>query len=157
MTQQTAFPMAAGNIVLREIRASFVTIADDGEKAVTDPQTIADILRKQHSIHEDPQENVFAFYLDTRHNILSHELAYRGTVNSALVSVRDIARNALIQNAAAVIVAHNHPSGHASPSPQDIAFTRKLAEALRLFDVDTLDHVIIGGARHYSMQAHGHL
>jgi len=96
--------------------------------------------RLRHHPHE-----VFAcLFLDNRHRVIVFEELFRGTVDGASVHPREVVRRALHHNAAAVILAHNHPSGVAEPSRADIRITRRLVEALALVDVRILDHVVIG-------------
>jgi DNA repair protein RadC len=83
-------------------------------------------------------------FLDNRHRIICFEELFRGTINGASVHPREVVRRALVHNAAAVILAHNHPSGVAEPSEADRALTRRLSEALGLVDIRVLDHIVIG-------------
>jgi DNA repair protein RadC len=101
------------------------------------------------------QERLGAAFLDSRHRILRQREIYVGTMNHAFVSTRDILRHALADNAAAVVLYHNHPSGDPAPSAEDLAFTRKTAESLKLTDIDLLDHIIVGANRYYSMRQKG--
>lgn len=102
-----------------------------------------------------PYEVFACLYLDSRHRVLAFDELFRGTVDSASVHPREVVRACLQHNAAAVIVAHNHPSGEAEPSPADQAITRELSQALRLIDVRLLDHLIIGDGEPVSMLARG--
>ena len=93
----------------------------------------------------DYRQEVFAcLLLDNRHRVLAFEELFHGTVNGASVHPREVVRSALRHNAAAVIFAHNHPSGVAEPSTADRQVTRRLADALALVDVRVLDHLVIG-------------
>jgi DNA repair protein RadC len=83
-------------------------------------------------------------FLDNRHRVIEYKEMFRGTVNGASVHPREVVKEALSLNAAAVILAHNHPSGVAEPSEADKSLTRKLSEALALVDVRVLDHFVIG-------------
>lgn len=88
---------------------------------------------------------VFAcLFLDTRHRIIAFEELFRGTIDGASVHPREVVRRALAHNAAAVILAHNHPSGVAEPSQSDQHITRRLKDALALIDVRVLDHLVVG-------------
>ena len=90
-------------------------------------------------------QEVFAvFYVDTQHCLIAFEVPFRGTLSQTAVYPREIAKRALELNAAAVILAHNHPSGVAEPSSADELLTRALQETLRLVDVRVLDHVVVG-------------
>ncbi len=94
-------------------------------------------------------------YLDSRHRLIAFEELFRGTIDRAGVHPREVLRQTLAHNAAAVIFAHNHPSGVLEPSGADELITRRLAEALGLIDVRVLDHFIIGDGRCFSFCEHG--
>ena len=83
-------------------------------------------------------------YLDNRHRVLAFEELFRGTINGAAVYPREVVKRALAHNAAAVILAHNHPSGVAEPSQADQALTERLTAALSLIEVRVLDHLVVG-------------
>ena len=92
----------------------------------------------------DRQHEVFCcLYLDNRHRLIQFEELFRGTIDGASVHPREVVKQALKHNAAAVIVAHNHPSGVAEPSQADELITRRVREALLLVDIRLLDHVIV--------------
>lgn len=91
------------------------------------------------------EHEVFAcLFLDNRHRLICFEELFRGTVNGASVHPREIAKRALHHNAAAVIIAHNHPSGVAEPSQADRAITGRIREAMALIDVRLMDHFVVG-------------
>ena len=103
-------------------------------------------------------EEVFGcLFLDSQHRVIAWEELFRGTVDGASVYPRVVARRALAVNAAAVIGAHNHPSGVAEPSNADRAITGKLREALALVDVRLLDHLVVGDGEIVSFTARGWL
>jgi len=94
---------------------------------------------------KDYQREVFSvLLLDTRHQLLGYHEIFHGTIDTTSVHPREVVRLALLKNAAAIIVAHNHPSGVADPSQSDIAITQRLKAALELVDIRLLDHFIIG-------------
>lgn len=93
----------------------------------------------------DRDHEVFGvLFLDTRHRVIAFEELFRGTLDGASVYPREVAKAALRHNAAALILAHNHPSGVAEASASDLAITRRLKDALALLDVRVLDHIIVG-------------
>jgi len=94
-------------------------------------------------------------YLDNRHRVIQFEELFRGTINGASVHPREVVKKALEHNAAAVIFAHNHPSGIAEPSVADQQITRQLTDALALVDVRVLDHVVVGDAASVSFAERG--
>lgn len=104
-------------------------------------------------LRDYPHEVFAVLFLDTRHRMLAFEKLFHGTIDGASVHPREVVRRALHHNAAALILAHNHPSGVAEPSPADIAITRRLKTALELVDVRLLDHVIVGDGEQHSLAA----
>jgi len=99
---------------------------------------------------------VFAcLFLDNQHRVIQLDEMFRGTLDSASVYPREVVKQALHHNAAAVIFAHNHPSGIAEPSQSDKLITDKLKQALGLFDIRVLDHFIVGDGQPYSFAEHG--
>jgi DNA repair protein RadC len=102
------------------------------------------------------EHEVFAcIYLDNRHRPIACEELFRGTIDGASVHPREVVKRALVHNAAAVILAHNHPSGVAEPSQADELITRRLKEALALVDIRVLDHVVVGSGHALSMAERG--
>jgi len=94
-------------------------------------------------------------YLDSRHRVIQFEELFRGTINGASVHPREVVKKALGHNAAAVIFAHNHPSGVAEPSAADQQITKQLTDALALVDVRVLDHVVVGDGASVSFAERG--
>ena len=96
-----------------------------------------------------------ALFLDNRHRVIEYRELFTGTIDSAAVYPREVVKHCLSCNAAAVIFAHNHPSGVAEPSDTDVRLTRKLTDALALIDVRVLDHLIIGQGVQTSLAERG--
>ncbi|HHH45084.1 MAG TPA: JAB domain-containing protein [Gammaproteobacteria bacterium] len=107
-----------------------------------DPNATRRYLKSR--LRDYPYEVFACLFLDSRHRLICYEELFRGTIDGASVHPREVLRRALLHNAAAVILAHNHPSGIAEPSDADRRITRRLKEALALVDVRVLDHVVIG-------------
>jgi DNA repair protein RadC len=102
------------------------------------------------------EHEVFAvLFLDKRHRLISYQEMFRGTIDGATVHPREVVKEALKQNAAAVILAHPHPSGVSEPSAADESITHRLREALALIDVRVLDHVIVAGGDIFSFAERG--
>ena len=101
------------------------------------------------------QETFGALFLDARHRILTEREIFVGTLNKATVSPRDVFRFALADHAAAVILFHNHPSGDASPSPQDLAFTESIAAIGQALGIEVLDHLIVTSSTSLSFKQRG--
>ncbi len=102
-------------------------------------------------------EAFVCLYLDTRHQLISSERLFHGTIDGASVHPREVVKRALHFNAAAIIFGHNHPSGVAEPSQADVSITVRLRDALRLVDIRVLDHIVVSGTDHVSMAQRGHL
>ena len=102
-----------------------------------------------------PHEVFAALLLDNRHRVIEYRELFRGTIDSAAVYPREVVKHCLARNAAAVIFAHNHPSGVAEPSDTDVRLTRKLVDALALIDVRVLDHLVIGQGVQTSLAERG--
>ncbi len=101
---------------------------------------------------------VFAcLFLDNQHRLIHFEELFRGTIDGASVYPREIVKQALAHNAAAVILAHNHPSGVAEPSQADIQITRRIQSALQLVDIRVLDHIIVGDGETTSLAQQGQI
>jgi len=94
-------------------------------------------------------------FLDSKHRVLGFDRLFTGTIDGAAVYPREVVKKALQYNAAAVILAHNHPSGVSEPSRADELITRRLKEALALVDIRVLDHIIIGGCDTVSLAERG--
>ena len=110
--------------------------------ALAAPQATREFLLAQ--LRDRPFEVFCCLHLDNRHRLIAFEEMFRGTINGANVHPREVVREALVRNSAAVIFAHNHPSGVAEPSPADELITRRLKDALALVDVKVVDHLIVG-------------
>jgi len=106
-------------------------------------------------LRERKREIFLSLYLDNRHRVIADEELFKGTIDGAMVYPRIVAERALRHNAAAVIIAHNHPSGVAEPSRADEAITARLRDALALFDIRLLDHFIVGEGRPVSLAERG--
>jgi DNA repair protein RadC len=119
----------------------------------TSPALVKEYLRNKLAGFE---HEVFAvLFLDTRHRLIEYREMFHGTIDSASVYPREVVKEALRLNAAAVILSHNHPSGSPEPSSADRVLTQRLKEALGLVEVRTLDHVIVGGAETASFAEQG--
>jgi DNA repair protein RadC len=94
-------------------------------------------------------------YLDTRNRLLGSETVYVGSLNASHIRVAEVFRDAIKRSCAAIIVAHNHPSGDPSPSPEDVEVTRQLIAAGNLLNIELLDHLIIGQQRFVSLRERG--
>jgi DNA repair protein RadC len=120
---------------------------------VRSPSDVAQLLMAEMAHLE--QENFRVLYLDTRNRLLGSETVYIGSLNASHIRVAEVFRDAIKRNCAAIIVAHNHPSGDPSPSPEDVEVTRQLVAAGNLLSLEVLDHLIIGQQRFVSLRERG--
>jgi len=120
---------------------------------LSSPKTVKALLTLELS-HEE-KENFAILFLNNQHQLIEYKVLSTGTIDRATVYPREVAKECLNKNAAAVILAHNHPSHIPEPSTADKALTHKLKECLGLFDIRVLDHIIIGGVDCYSFAEHG--
>ena len=123
------------------------------EVALTDPDKTGKYLKLKLATYE---HEVFAcLFLNTKHRVIAFEEMFRGTIDGASVHPREVVKRALQLNAAAVVLAHNHPSGNPDPSAADRAITLRLRDALALVDVRVLDHFVLGEGEPTSMARRG--
>ena len=136
-----------------ELNRRLASTRSDERKPVNHADMLAQPLLARYAHHV--QEILGAVYLDAKNRVIREREIYVGTINSAAVSTRDVLRFALDDHASSLIVFHNHPSGCAEPSREDLLFTRKLVDAGRALGVDVLDHLILGSNRYVSLQQRG--
>ena len=108
-------------------------------------------------LHDEPAEVFAILCLSTKHRVIAYHEVSRGTLDTTLVHPREVFKAALLANAAAILLTHNHPSGDPAPSPDDMALTRRLTDAGKLLGVDVLDHIVIGDGRYVSFRERGWL
>ncbi len=125
------------------------TLAKD-ELSYDHPETIANYYME--SLRHKEQEVLLCMMLDTKNHLLGEEIVSRGTVNASLISPRDLFLRALKYQAVHLILIHNHPSGDAAPSKEDIAITQRIFQAGELLDVHLLDHIVIGDRQYVSFR-----
>jgi DNA repair protein RadC len=131
-----------------------LTIESPEERpAINSPADAAALVQYEMSALE--QEQLRVILLNTRNHVLAVRTIYQGSLNSSQVRVGELFRPAIRENAAAIIVVHNHPSGDPSPSPDDVAITKAIIQAGKLLDIQVLDHLIIGQGRFISLNRRG--
>ena len=129
-----------------ECKLSYSLVSLGEEVQLNRPEKVADYLRS--AFDENPvQEAFYCVYLDRKNHPLGRHLITLGTVDSTLVSCREVFRGAIVASTCALIVAHNHPSGDPAPSAADLHVTRKLRDAAKILEIELLDHVIVGDAK----------
>lgn len=117
---------------------------------VSSPADAANLLMSEMMLLE--QEHLRVILLNTRNEVLGTPTIYQGSLNTSVVRIAELFREAIRANAAAIIVAHNHPSGDPAPSPEDVSVTRQMVKAGSLLDISVLDHIVIGHHRYVSLK-----
>jgi len=120
---------------------------------IRSPADAANLLLPEMGLLE--KEEMRIILLDTKNRVHSIPTIYVGSVNTTMIRVAEVFREAIRHNCPAIIVVHNHPSGDPTPSPEDVAVTRQIVEAGKLMDVDVLDHLILGQQRFVSLKERG--
>ncbi|MDP2949776.1 MAG: JAB domain-containing protein [Chloroflexota bacterium] len=141
--------------LLAELRVGYRPVAHGEPNAyqVRSPQDVADLLAPEMEMLA--QEQLRVILLDTRNRVLDVVMVYQGNVGSAVVRMAELFRDAIVANAPAVVLVHNHPSGDPSASDEDVRITKDAAQAAKLLSIDLLDHVILGQARFISLKEQG--
>ncbi len=121
--------------------------------AVRSPEDVANLLQAEMSLLE--QEELRLVLLNTKNQVLAISQVYKGSVNTSLIRVSELFREAVRENCPALVVVHNHPSGDPTPSPEDIKITEQIVTAGKLLDIEVLDHLIIGHQRYVSLKERG--
>lgn len=129
------------------------TLQPEERPVVRSPADVANLLQGEMGFLD--QEHLRVVLLNTRNQVVAMPEVYKGNVNTSLIRVGEVFREAVRQACPAMIVVHNHPSGDPTPSSEDIAVTRQLVEAGKLLDIEVLDHLIIGHQRFVSLKEHG--
>lgn len=122
---------------------------------VTQPSIAREFLESR--LENQERENFGAMFLDSRHKVIDFKIMFQGTIDQASVYPREVVKYALDVNAAAIIFAHNHPSGDSEPSNADRQITIVLKDALALVDVRVLDHYVIGKSESISFAERGYI
>ncbi|MBK1724376.1 RadC family protein [Thiocystis violacea] len=125
-----------------ELSRRYLLTRISGQDVLTSPEATRDYLKMR--LYGSPQEIFACLFLDNRHRVIRYDELFHGTIDGASVHPREVVRRVMETNAAAVIFAHNHPSGVAEPSQADVRITQRLKEALALIEVRVLDHIIVG-------------
>ena len=137
--------------VVREER-EFYGINDS---VIKNPLGAAIAVNEVYELNQQPEEMFVAFYFSTKHKIEACHIISKGSLNASIVHPREVFKPALLHNASAVMVFHNHPSGDPTPSQEDVNITKRLKEAGELLGISLLDHIIIAGSLHHSLREGG--
>jgi DNA repair protein RadC len=136
-----------------ELGKRLMVASPEDRPQVKSPTDVANLLMMEMGFLE--QEHLRVVLLDTKNHVLGIPTIYMGSLNTSVLRVGELFREAIRANAAAVIVVHNHPSGDPTPSPEDVSITRQIVEGGKLLDIDVLDHLIIGQQRFVSLKERG--
>jgi DNA repair protein RadC len=136
-----------------EVGRRLMVYPTDERLQVRSPADAAQLLMAEMALLE--QEQLRLVLLDTKNYVIGIPTIYIGSLNTTLIRIGEMFRYALKENCAALIVAHNHPSGDPTPSPEDVIMTSKIVEAGQLLNIEVLDHLIIGQGRFVSLKERG--
>lgn len=136
-----------------ELGKRLVSAQPEERPAVRSPQDVANLLSAEMGLLE--QEQLRLVLLNTKNQVIAVSELYRGSVNTSLIRIGELFREAIRQGCSALIVVHNHPSGDPSPSQEDVEVTRQMVEAGKLLDIEVLDHIVIGQQRYVSLKEKG--
>ncbi len=140
--------------LIAELRSTYQAAGGETTgRAVRSPDDVAALLAPEMELLT--QEQLRVVLLDTRNRVLNVQMVYQGNVNSTIVRMAEVFREAVVCCAPNVILVHNHPSGEAEPSPDDVTMTKQAVEAGRLLGIDVLDHIIIGRGQFVSLKDKG--
>lgn len=127
----------------------------DVRKKIQSPNDIFNIAQNVIQANEYAEENLWLITLDTKNNITGIFTVSTGSLNSSIVHPREIFKRAVLQNAASIIICHNHPSGDPAPSQEDINITKRIYDAGKILGIELLDHIIIGDNKYTSLKEKG--
>jgi DNA repair protein RadC len=144
---------AARILAAVELGKRFASVSSADRPQIKSPSDAHTLLLPL--IGDAERECFVVLYLNTRNQVTEHEILYRGTLNTSLVNTGEVFRGAIRRHCAAIIVGHNHPSGDPSPSPEDVALTKRLVDAGKLLDVELLDHLVVARGRYVSLRERG--
>ena len=144
----------AGRLMAATELTRRLMLAEVGERPlVRSPADIAPLLMAE--IGHKTQEHFVVLFLDTRNRLVGREVLYKGNLHQSQVRIAEVFRAAIQRNCATIILAHNHPSGDPTPSPQDVAMTREIEMVGQLLDIVLLDHIVVGPYQWVSINSLG--
>jgi len=136
-----------------ELGRRLILSSGDSRPQITCPADAANLFLAAMST--EAQEQLRVMLLDSRHRVQRMSVVYVGNVNTSMIRVAEVFRQAVKDNSAAIVVAHNHPSGDPTPSPEDVRVTEQMVRAGKMLDIEVLDHLIIGKQRYVSLKERG--
>lgn len=153
--------MQTNTMRLRELTVRYSVKKDGGGqpvavgRALGTPKDAASVFLEL--LQDEPSEVFAMLCLTTKHRVIGYHEVSRGTLDSTLVHPREVFKAAVLANAAAIVIAHNHPSGDPTPTPDDIEVTRRLVATGDILGIAVLDHIVVGEGRYYSFKEGSHL
>lgn len=136
-----------------ELGRRLILSSGDSRPRITCPADAANLFLAAMST--EAQEQLRVMLLDSRHRVQRMSVVYVGNVNTSMIRVAEVFRQAVKDNSPAIVVAHNHPSGDPTPSPEDVRVTEQMVRAGKMLDIEVLDHLIIGKQRYVSLKERG--
>ena len=125
------------------------------ERSIRSPEDGYKLMK--HFLVDLDREAFIVISLDTKNQPVSINICHVGSLNASIVHPREVMKSAILSNAASIMVGHNHPSGHSSPSREDIDVTKRLVEAGKIVGIDLLDHIIVGDDNYVSLKEKGYI
>lgn len=147
----------AGSMTLHDSAGRDAQSAPVVAREVTNAQAVAEVVRAMLGNSLSERESVFVLCVNARRRLISCRQLTIGSMNASIVHPRDVYRQAIGENAAAIVLAHNHPSDDPSPSVEDHQVTMRMAEAGKLLGIELLDHVVVSATGYVSMKEKGWL
>jgi len=141
---------AAEITALFELARRLETFTEEEKPRISSPEAAYQFIYPK--LREQKKESFIALHLDTKNQLICEETVSVGSLNANIVHPREVFKTAIQESAAAIIVAHNHPSGDPAPSQNDIDITRKLVETGKVVGIELYDHIIIGDGRYLSLK-----
>ena len=136
-----------------ELGRRLTSLHPDDRAVIRSPQDVFNLLSAEMGFLV--QEHLRVLLLNTKNEVLGTHEIYKGNVNSAVIRVSEVLRPAIRENCPSIIIAHNHPSGDPTPSPEDILVTRQIRTGADMMDIKLLDHIVIGNQRFVSLKERG--
>jgi DNA repair protein RadC len=161
-TRKSIVPKTENRIIqqIAEMQQKYIVLVDEIEKSrgkerltIFSPSDAAYLLMPYMSVLQ--VEEMHVILCNTRSKVIGISKIYQGTINRTPVRIAEVLRPAIMRMAHSIALVHNHPSGDPTPSPDDVAVTRSVIQASKLFDIELLDHIVIGGGNYVSLKERG--
>ena len=150
-----AIPQTVSSINIYRLKMVKEDTVEYGDTTIKSPGDIVRFAREVLEMEEMAEENFIVICLNTKNKIAGVHTVSIGSLNSTIVHPREVFKAALLNNASAIVLMHNHPSGDPEPSREDIATTRRLVDAGNILGIKVFDHVVIGDGRYISLKEQG--